>query len=190
MADKTRKFRSFKNKKQINRRTVHRGNETHQLFKVYFTQLNLGKRVAAMTNLAQRTSNSHFISFLQEPHVVTSRGQSKITGLDSQHSTYQVNDPHCRAAIYAHRELPMWMNHELSDKDNTSCLWVTKDIGMGRVLLVSSYWDRFVLNPPQKLIQALEYAKTNNFQVLVGADTNAHSTMTGSERTDSRGKFL
>ena len=96
----------------------------------------------------------------------------------------------CRAAIYAHRDIPMWINHELSDKDVTSCLWVTKDNNLNRVLVVSCYWDRFLLTPPTKLISAIEFAQSNNFKLLIGMDSNAKSVLTGSDTTDARGISL
>ena len=140
---------------------------------INFSQVNLGKRLM-MTNLNQRTSKNKFISLIQERNVSTARGQNKITGLDPQHSVYHTNDPHCRAAIYAHREIPLWMNHDLSDSDNAACLWVTKEPSYSRVLVISSYWDRFILDAPQALTKALNYALANNFEVIIGAYTNDH----------------
>ena len=56
--------------------------------------------------------------------------------------------------------------------------------------MVSSCWDRFLLSPPSTLTKALDYAIDNNFEVLFGADTNAHSVLTGSKSTDARGQIL
>ena len=95
-----------------------------------------------------------------------------------------------RAAIYAHKHIPLWINHDLSDEDNAACLWVTKEQGLSRVLVISSYWDRFLMEAPAKLTKAVEYAAQNNYEKLIGADTNAHSTLTGSSKTDGRGKIL
>ena len=66
------------------------------------------------------------------------------------------------------------MNHDLSDSDNAACLWVTKEPSYSRVLVISSYWDRFILDAPQALTKALNYALANNFEVIIGAYTNDH----------------
>ena len=181
----------YKNKRRQNRFRIRRGvDPLLDRINVQFCQINLGKRHEAMTNLNQKTSQGRFIALMQEPNISTARGMNKVSGLDSQHAIYHTNSPNCRAAIYAHREIPLWMNHDLSDNDNAACLWVTKNITASRVLVISSYWDRFVLESPQILTKALNYASANNFEVLIGADTNAHSVLTGSDSTDARSQIL
>ena len=90
----------------------------------------------------------------------------------------------------AHRDLSLWFNGELSDNDVTSCLWITKDEKSPKVLLISCYWDIFLEKPPKKLDKAVEMAKRDNYSVVLGMDSNAHSTLTGSEETNIRGRHL
>ena len=186
------RLRVRRSKRTINRLRVRRpsGQDAPVLSAINFTQINLGKRIAAMTTLAQRHSKDLFVSMMQEPHTLGGRAKGKISGLDSQHCIYKTNDEECRAAIYAHKDIPIWMNHELSDKDVASCLWVTRDNSLNRVLVISCYWDRFLLSPPQKLTKAIEFAQANNFKILLGMDSNARSVLTGSTYTDSRGILL
>ena len=138
-----------------------------------------------MPTLAQRHSKDLFISLIQEPHLLGGKANGKISGLDSQHQIHRAPQVECRAAIYAHKDIPMWANHDLSDKDVSTCLWVTRDSSLNRVLLISCYWDRFLLSPPPKLIESIEFAQANNFKLMIGMDSNARSVLTGSETTDS-----
>ena len=104
------------------------------VYEVQLSQLNTGRRIEAMSNLAQAHSKGHFISLIQEPHLNKRNGKSSPSGLDSQHLTYHALESDPRAVIYAHREVPMWINHDLSDKDNASCLWITNEPGLGEYL--------------------------------------------------------
>ena len=160
------------------------------VYSVKLSQINLGRRIEAMSNLAQNNSQGHFLSLIQEPHLLKKQGRAIPSGLDNQHQIYCAADTEPRAAIYAHKEVPIWINHDLSDRDNATCLWITKELGLSRVLVVSSYWDHFILGAPAKLTKAVEYAKSNNFDILIGADSNSHSVLTGSHETNARGKLL
>ena len=147
-----REFRQRRSKRVVNRKRVTRpgGIAAPALSSISFSQVNLGKRVAAMPTLAQRHSKDLFISLIQEPHVLGGKAKGKISGLDSQHQIHRAPLDECRAAIYAHKDIPIWANQDLSDKDVSTCLWVTRDSNLNRVLLVSCYWDRFLLSPPPK----------------------------------------
>ena len=181
-----------RSKKHSNRRRVRRKDSIPEpgMAQIAFSQVNLGKRVLAMNTLNQRHSKGYFISLIQEPHTLGGKGKGKLSGLDNQHSIHKSNEQDCRSAIYAHKDIPLWLNNDLSDKDTTSCLWVTKDNDLGRVMLISCYWDRFLLSPPPKLVESIEFAKRNNFRILVGMDSNAHSVLSGSDSTDARGVLL
>ena len=47
-----------------------------------------------------------------------------------------------------------------------------------------------VLEPPKKLIDSIEHAKKNNFELLIGLDSNAHTCLTGDRPTNARGYVL
>ena len=57
-------------------------------------------------------------------------------------------------------------------------------------MLISCYWDIFLELPPKKLDKAINYAKRNNYSVILGMDSNAHSTLTGSAESNVRGRHL
>ena len=73
--------------------------------------------------------------------------------------------------------------------DVAAGLWSTKDEKNPRVLLVSCYWDIFVEKPPKKLEKAVEFAKTKNYSLIVGMDSNVHTTLTGSPVTNGTQSF-
>ena len=86
-----------------------------------FLQLNLGKRSIAMEDLNKRVSGMKdpFICLLQEPNMAGKvAGTYSLSGLDKQHEGYSCGNKTARAAIYAHRLLPMWYN-----SDCTTLMW-------------------------------------------------------------------
>ena len=162
----------------------------HQAFLMSYSQINLGKRIAAMADINLKCANKkHFICLAQEPPL---NRKGTPSGLDSQHQIlHSLNkDKPIRSMIYAHKTVPIWLNHQLSSPDVAVGLWVTKDQDISRTVVVSAYWDILNTNPPPELIKAIEYAKKNNFALLIGIDTNCHSTLTGSKENNPRGNAL
>ena len=102
------------NKRAKNRRIVNRNrgnsNSVANVYNVRLSQINLGRRIEAMSQLNQNNSQGHFLALLQEPHLRKKQGRATPSGLDSQHQVYHASDIEPRAAIYAHRELPIWLN--------------------------------------------------------------------------------
>ena len=133
---------------------------------------------------AQSNSSGFFISMLQECHLLKN---GKPSGLDNQHLILQTDSGRPRATIYAHKNMPLWFNHDLSSIDVATCLWVTKEADFPRILVISAYWDIFLEEPPAKLTKSLNYARTNGFQVMLGMDSNAHTTLAGNPTTNKRG---
>ena len=126
LATRKIKFKSYKNKRVHNQLRIRRQdrNIIHDVFNLKFSQLNLGKRKLAMDFLAQKHSNGFFISLVQECHLLRN---GKPSGLDSQHLILQANSGRPRATIYAHKNMPLWFNHDLSSTDVATCLWITKE---------------------------------------------------------------
>ena len=61
---------------------------------------------------------------------------------------------------------------------------------MPRIMVVSAYWDIFFIEPPRKLIDAIKHAQTNNFELMLAMDSNAHTDLTGDKPTNARGRVL
>ena len=71
-----------------------------------------------------------------------------------------------RAALCAHKLVPIWFNHDLSDMDVATGLWVSNRTDLNRTLVISAYWDIFYENVPRKLREAISFAKKNKFVVM------------------------
>ena len=140
-----------------------------------------------MQNLAQTVSNSPFISLIQEQHTLKN---GKPSGLDPQHQILYSRGNQSRAAIYAHKNVHLWFNNEMSSQDVATSLWLTGDPDTPRILLISCYWDIFLEKPPKEIEKAINYARRNNYSIIVGMDSNAHTSLTGSANTNTRGRQL
>ena len=173
-------------KKSINPNTVRcknaNGNKSINFTDLVFRQINLGKRKLAMVDLAQVSSKGPFINIIQEQHLLRN---NKLSNLDPQHQILSVAQSVPRAAIYAHKDIPVWFNHNLSDSDIVTCLWIRKDNNGTKVMVVSCYWDIFLEEPPKKLEKTINYAKRNKYSVIIGMDWNSHTTLTGSNETNA-----
>ena len=62
--------------------------------------------------------------------------------------------------------------------------------GINNVLIISFYWDIHYNAIPDAVLQALEYAKDRNLEIIMMADTNAKNTIWNSTTTNPRGTLL
>ena len=151
-------------------------------------QFNIRKSKAGSIHVIDLAQDlQRYVFLLQE---VASNREGKICYLDNKQNLIASEDKYNRAAIFAHKSLNIWPVHSLMDRDNACGIWDTKDKSIGKILLISSYWDCTFKRFPKKLLEALQYSKTNKIPVLLGIDSNAHSIIWGSPRTDARGAFI
>ena len=127
-----------------------------------------------------------FVVAVQEPPV----REGKIKGFLSSHRLfYDQSAQQPRAAIYASRNIKLWLIPEYTSGDVATCLWKLDD---GKeIYLTSTYMDiqhRDVI--PVELQGLMRMASLRNKDVLIMADTNAHSTMWGSPLGNARGERL
>ena len=76
---------------------------------------------------------------------------NRPSGLDKQHLVLHTESGKPRAAIYAHKNMPLWFNHDLSSTDVATCLWVTKEADFPRILVISAYWDILYRGAPSEI---------------------------------------
>ena len=126
---------------------------------------------------------NHFIALIQE----TKNTFTNPSGLDKQHKVISARDSNPRAAIYLHKELSTWKLEQFCSKD-LACVLVY-GTRTPRVI-ISFYWDINCQNLPQPIDQAVQFAKDNNYDLVLGGDANAHSEAFGSKQTDRRGTVL
>ena len=137
---------------------------------------------------AQTTRGAKIKSFLislQEPPVHNSR----VVGLGTQQNVFfDRTTDRPRTAIFASRDLQLWAVPEFTTKDLTTCIWL-KD---GREVFVASAYFDINLDSvvPTILNRLLQHCDRKRKEVIICADTNAHSSLWNSMDTNSRGEIL
>jgi len=141
-----------------------------------------------MEYLSEVLHTKSFFILLQEPYA----WKGKIAGFDKIHSLfYDHASPSPRTAIYASKDLHLWSMPEFTSQDMTTCLWLTGESHLPKIILTSVYMDH--TNPqvwPEAFGRLLHYCHQGRHKLIISADTNAHSTLWGSDDTNVRGKAI
>ena len=147
-------------------------------------QCNLNKAHAAQVELLNKINKvSSFLALITEPYCYKKRLSIPPKGSTVIPSH---KGDHPRAAIFASKDLKIVEIKELSNRDLAA--GVVKLDGRTTVIL-SLYLDIKCNATPDFLTKALEYCRQRGYSVLIGSDTNSHSTLWGNE-TNDRGKKL
>ena len=85
--------------------------------------------------------------------------------------------------------MAIWNQRRFSDRDTATALWLPKGT-LPRTYVVSSYWDILDEAIPEKIQQVVTEARRTKFEMIMMMDSNAHTTLTGSESSNKRGKLL
>ena len=97
-----------------------------------------------------------------------------------------------RAAIIASKNLNLWMETDLSDADMVTCKYITGVKDMPEIYIVSLYADieekKNIVHP--KLKGLLRKCRKNNIGCMILGDSNSHSWLWGSPKTNDRGKVF
>ena len=124
------------------------------------------------------------VLLIQEPYLY--RGQPKLN-LINYNIYYKSKDN--RSLIAAPRCLKAWSMDSLSDRDNTTIL--LEDNTKRQILIVSSYLDitngDVIGNVLEKII---EFSRVEKIPIIIGMDSNSHSTLWGCDVNNSRGDKL
>ena len=133
-------------------------------------------------------TNPSFIYMVQEPYV----REGKMIGFDKSHLLfYDHSSLTPRSAIYASKDLHLWPMPEFTAKDITTCLWLTHQDHLPKVIIASVYMDHTDLKVwPDTLTKLLRYCRSGRHKLILAADTNGHSSLWGSEDTNTQGKAI
>ncbi len=144
------------------------------------------------TNFSQKHIKNYnkrynaFIIAVQEPPV----RNNKVMGFVRNHKLfYDQSACSPRAALYVAKNINVWLIPEFTSGDITTCIW-RKDSGE-ELYLVSVYMDildQNVILPQLKSLLRMAHIKKK--EVLIMADTNAHSSLWGCKETNRRGEIL
>ena len=154
---------------------------------VSFRQINLAKSKVASADFAKRLvewSPCCLVAFLQEP-ATTPRGLLESIPPGAQR--FAALKP--RAAIVATKDLSLWpLSAEFTSPDVAACLWKTGIDLFPEIVLISVYADinnTDAVSP--ELARIATYCGMRNLPCIIGADSNAHSVLWGSEINNTRG---
>ena len=145
--------------------------------KIQFIQGNLQKSQTGQIELNKRISQlnkegKNFVCLVQEPY----SSRSRVINQPNSVQKFAVRGL-ARAAIYINKNTPSWFIENLSTKD---LVVVQTNIGEQDTLLVSAYMD--IKNSTLEttdLINVLDFADTRGLGVIIGMDSNCHSTLFG-----------
>ena len=133
----------------------------------------------------QDPSANSFIICVQEPPV----RNRKIVGFNKGGNLFYCPiSQRPRAAIYASRDINLWLIPDLTGPDIVTCLWKS---GKKEVLICSAYLDindRSVI--PSKLLQVMKRSQNNNLEAIICLDSNSHSSFWGCGDTNKRGEAM
>ena len=149
------------------------------------------RRIKYDCNSPGKESNlliSSFVVGLMEPPIHNNR----VIGFGTSNQLfYDHNAESPRAAIYASRNTNLWLIPDLTNRDIVTCqLHRDQECGPD-ILLVSAYLDILfqpVLPPMFDLIT--QRCRRNEYQLVIMADTNAHSVLWNCPDTNRRGSKL
>ena len=130
-----------------------------------------------------------FIAGVQEP---PTSAHTKILGFEKRHPLiYDRSTERPRAALYHSAGLSVWPVPEFTKRDIATGRWRIGESEADDVYVTSVYMD--ITAPgvwPAELSSLLRMCDRRNRKVLIMADANAHSTLWGSDATNSRGEAL
>ena len=145
---------------------------------VLFTQLNLHKAKQAGILAGQNMEGKdNFISLLTEPHLVYNKLHGFPRGTQIIYdNTIPKHKPGPRAAIVCSRELTMTALPQWSGRD---CAAAILRLDKEYIIVASVYLDIRTSPRPAWLEALLDMAATKDYPLILGIDSNAHSTLYG-----------
>ena len=137
-------------------------------------QLNCGKRIASTTEIL--SWHSH-INIIQEPNF----GQIKQLG--TKFNVY--TQPKSRSLICTNKNIDATLVPKFSNKDIT-----TIQLEKSNIYICSAYLDIKAMAWPTTLYNLAAYCQTKNINLIIGADSNAHSTLWNCPASNARGESI
>ena len=177
--------------------------------RIKFSQVNLHKAIAATAThdvfLSQDFSKNSkdisfkydgYISLIQEPHF--NHKTFKVSGFSRDHRLY-LGRPNSknRAGILTHKNAKTWQIHQYCNEDVCTVGMHLQD---GNILIISSVYMEYTQAisgqpppkppPPQILKDLADFCQVKGWMLLIGSDSNCHSTSFGSSNDNQRGHEL
>lgn len=189
---------TVKKKQKTHQPQILTHDENDKFTRVY--QFNLHKSLPCNVDLYKimeedKRDNMGIISFIQEPCIDVDSGV--IAQFPRETLIYhreQKRKTPLRAALYYSSDLNIQPFYQFIGPDIATGVWTYKNDDTGefqKVIVTSVYMD--IDNPyvwPLKFLKLTHYCYTNKFELLIGCDSNAHSTAWGKETQTEGGSNL
>ena len=148
---------------------------------VHVIQINENRAFQAAVDVANKCHEYPLsIALITEPYV----NHKKVTNIPLKYKCISANEP--RSAILFHSSLSVTKIQHLTTKDSAVGLCKIND---RNILFVSFYSDIHLPVKQDILRDIITYADLQGFELCMGADTNAHSTLFGPDN-NKRGEDL
>ena len=150
-----------------------------------FTQTNLHKAAQATTLAGQSMAGKNsFIKLYTEPHTVCNKLVGFPRGTSSIYSkSIEPHRPGPRACIISSGDIQI---NALKQWCHRDCAVAITKINGSQVIIASVYLDIKAAARPPWLDNLLDMASQKRYPIILGIDTNAHSTLYGPD-SNSRG---
>jgi len=157
---------------------------------ISFLQINLQHSTKASTELVTR-DDSYNIALIQEPYLYN--GKPHFSSSLSKSTTFASDTS--RACVRVDKSLPSWEVSQFTSRDLATVLLkqdyidpLTQSHRQIQVYCASAYLDINIPIPQQTQLYALiDYCHSNQIPLLLGCDSNAHSSYWGCAEENSRG---
>ena len=139
--------------------------------------------------LGEQTNSSQHISLIQEPYCYENRVCFlRKTNMDLLY--FDTKDKHQppRTAIYASKRANLMMLPQLTSRDCVAALWMQAN---GHSVVVCSLYLDIKKDVISQDLQAVQnYCERRRLGLLIGVDSNAHSSLWGNDEDNARGEAL
>lgn len=169
---------------------------------VKFTQLNVGKREAAVNNIRVRQSNGEIdVLLMQEPWADKNTIKNMYEGTIYRYTGELRDKQKIMAAIWVKKDVDKQCAGEiLGDFTNSNMVTIKLNIKHKKghiinLIVCSIYMPGCKTgetdNPiTTQLKNLVKYIKDNNLEIIIGGDFNGHNTIWGSKESNPRGNRI
>ena len=155
-------------------------NQNHHEYK--FLQLNFKKSLQASVEFIKKTRKiKNFVCLATEPYI----SFDKVGNAPPGSKTF-CGDKNPRAAIIFDKDIGVVGINKLSNRD---CAVAFVKIDKVLTVVASVYCDINLAMIQPILQELIDFVTANHYPILIGMDSNAHSTLYGKE-TNKRGELL
>ena len=147
-----------------------------EIRKISILQINLNKAGAAQRELTLELKRENaFIALVTEPFCL----RQKLSGIPKHYNTIPVErGGHPRCAIFSSPTIKL---HEVTQFRSRDLVVGISNISGKKIAFISAYMDIKNVAISANLKEAIKYCKEKGYIILLGADTNSHSTRWGNE---------